>query len=520
MKKLLLILPLLLLSISSFSMDNEVRVMESLSMYSKILGQEIKYSISLPKDYFKGSRSYPVVYLLHGLGDDETSWLEYGTITRLSDKYVKEKEIVPMIFVMPQGFRTYYVNDYAGTFRYQDMFVKEFIPYIDSCYRTIADKQHRAAMGYSMGGFGALILPLKNPDIFAVSVPLSISIRTDDQYMNENAREWDEQWGRLFGGVGTTGKDRITDYYMQNNPFYIFAGKDLSELSELKIYIDNGDDENTLCRSNEELHILLSNIGFPHEFRVRDGGHTFQYWRSAIPNAFRFISDAFESKPYRGDVVTKPATAHISDQQFRSLIINNKATFAFVPEDYENSTRLYPVIYFAGAFTKAQCQSVAGFINRETENNNICPMLVVFIPEISAGETKATISLIEEKLRIRKGYRFRVLAGYQNEALNVLSSAINEEQFTGCILSDGFIPKESISKLLSGVNPANLKSTSLFIDAPDNGTFYEANGNVHMILRDKEIQHEYRVREGKGGFEWYMAGLPEILSYSSKRFHK
>jgi Enterochelin esterase and related enzymes len=137
--------------------------MESLSMHSNILNKDIKYSICLPENYYKSKKPFPVVYLLHGLGDDETAWIEYGCINQIADKAVKDGEIVPMIFVIPQGFRTYYVNDYAGKFPYQDMFIKELIPFIDKQYKTIPDANHRATLGYSMGGFGALILPLKNP---------------------------------------------------------------------------------------------------------------------------------------------------------------------------------------------------------------------------------------------------------------------------------------------------------------------------------------------------------------------
>src|SRR5687767_8641711 len=77
------------------------RIMEGLTMTSTILGQEIKFSIVLPTGYFKGSKNYPVVYLLHGLGDDESSWLEYGRISQIADEAIGAKQIVPMIFVMP-----------------------------------------------------------------------------------------------------------------------------------------------------------------------------------------------------------------------------------------------------------------------------------------------------------------------------------------------------------------------------------------------------------------------------------
>ncbi|MBK7808742.1 MAG: esterase family protein [Saprospiraceae bacterium] len=276
--------------------------MESLSFYSKILGQEVKYSVILPEDYYKSNKKYPVVYLLHGLGDDETSWVEYGYFSQISDKVTKQCDVLPMIFIMPQGFRNYYVNDFAGTFLYQDMFVKELIPTIDSTFRTIADKSMRATMGYSMGGFGALVIPLKYPDMFAACVPLSVSIRTDEQYIKESSSGWDDQWGRLFGGVGTFGVSRLTDYYKKECPLYMIQNENIEQWKGLKIYIDSGDDEGTLAASNDKLHMVLTEKQIPHEYRVRDGGHEFAYWREAVPNGLRFISDAFQGKSYQGDL--------------------------------------------------------------------------------------------------------------------------------------------------------------------------------------------------------------------------
>ncbi len=520
MKRLLTLFFVFLLSYSSFSMSHGVRILESLSMHSQILGQDVKYSICLPEGYFKGNRTYPVVYLLHGLGDDETSWLEYGGIYQLSDKLVNDGEIVPIIYVIPQGYRTYYVNDFLGKFRYQDMFIQELIPFIDSHYRTVADKNHRATMGYSMGGFGALILPLLNPEVFSTCVPLSISIRTDKQYMEEDSSEWDKQWGRLFGAVGKTGEERITEYYKQNNPFYIFAQSDLTKLKGLRIFIDNGDDEKTLCRSNEQLHILMRDKGIPHEFRVRDGGHSFQYWYSALPNALRFISDAFESKPYRGDVLPNTIKPKLSKEQQQKIKIEKEEVTAYLPSEYNNTSRLYPVIYISSGYLPTQEKAIASVVNHEIENSNVSPMLLVFLPKDGMSRINNLLPKLEETLRIRKGYRFRALFGYQENALDVLEKCINSEEFGFCSISDAFLQKDSITILLSKLNPEVFKQTSFFIDAPDRGRFYESNGNLHMLLRDKELAHEYRVREGVGGFEWFLAGLPEIISLTAKRFHR
>jgi enterochelin esterase-like enzyme len=105
MKRATSILVFILISLNIFSQEVKPRIMESLSMHSNILNKDIKYSICLPENYYKSKKPFPVVYLLHGLGDDETAWIEYGCINQIADKAVKDGEIVPMIFVIPQGFR-------------------------------------------------------------------------------------------------------------------------------------------------------------------------------------------------------------------------------------------------------------------------------------------------------------------------------------------------------------------------------------------------------------------------------
>jgi len=518
-KTALLFFVCILLICNSLSASG-LRIMESMVMHSRILNQDVKFSVCLPKNYYDTKQSFPVVYLLHGLGDDETSWLEYGQISQYADKSTENDNTVPMIFVMPQGFRTYYVNDYKGTFLYQDMFVKELIPHVDSMFRTLADRQHRALMGYSMGGFGALILHLKHPDIFGTTVPLSISIRTDEQYMTEDASGWDEQWGRLFGEPGLTGKDRITPYYRQNCPFHLFPQMTSAEIQKLNIYIDNGDKEQTLCRSNEELHILMRSLNIPHEFRVRDGGHSFQYWCSALPDALRFISDGFEGKPYRGDIIKPSVISQQSEVHFKTLTINNEMVYAFLPADYEQTDRLYPVIYFAGDFTLEQLHLVSSGVNLEIGKNNLSPMLLVFLPANTSIHLKTALPQLEENLRIRKGYRFRAVAAYQDKATEACNLVVNQEQFSTCILADACISYDSFSGLLSATSQKTLERTSFFILAPDKGNYYEGNGKIHMLMRDEELQHEYRVKEGKGGFEWFLTGLPEIIAYTAKRFHR
>lgn len=500
--------------------QEKARIIEGLSMSSTILSQDVKYSIILPEDYYTSKKNYPVVYLLHGLGDNESSWLEYGQVSRVVDLAMKKGEIIPMIYVMPAGYTNYYVNDYAGKFLYEDMFIKELVPFIDKQYRTVADKAHRATLGYSMGGFGALVLPLRNPEVFTVSVPLSISVRTDAQYKTEDASGWNEQWGRLFGAVGVTGEGRITEYYKQHSPFYIFAQQDLSKLKNLKLYIDNGDDEETLCRSNEELHMLLRDRNFPHEFRVRDGGHEFQYWRDALPNGLHFISDAFEGKTYRGDTQEdSPALSSSYSANIGHPILGEAYYEVLLPWEYKQTQRLYPVVYFVGDFSIEIKSKISTYIKSSIENGLLAPMIAVFIPATTKDIARTIVPDVEQKYRARAGWRFRALIGYEAGGRIALQNALIPEVFTSCVLFDVPIDCNAWKSAIQ-TSKKQLARTWYLLYSPDKGNNYNANGCAHTFLRDEEVRHEYRVQQGKGGTEWMLSNLKEALDFTQRKIHR
>lgn len=263
--------------------ENFQRYTTDLSIDSKILGRKVNYSITLPKSYVSNKeRRYPVVYMLHGIGDDNNSW--NGNWLHGNDKIfaLEGSGLSEMIYVYPQGFTTYYCNYYTGAFNYMDMFVEELIPYIDATYRTIADRNHRSVTGYSMGGFGAMALASKHPETFLCCAPLSMSFRTDDQYMAESQSGWDKQWGEIFGGKGQSGEARITPYYMEHCPYYQFIPENKATLEKVHWFFTCGDDEEQLLIANDTLHIQLRDYGFEHEFRVDDGAHTSKYWLNAL----------------------------------------------------------------------------------------------------------------------------------------------------------------------------------------------------------------------------------------------
>lgn len=264
------------------------RYVKGQSIISKKLSQKITYSLFMPASYeTETTKTYPVVYFLHGIGESSTKdWTEYINVIENLEATTGLQE---MIYVFPNGFNSYYCNTYDGKFPYMDMFIEELIPHIDKTYRTIGDRQHRAVTGYSMGGFGTMALAIKHPETFVASAPMSISLCTDERYLSESQSGWNNQWGRIFGGVDQDGEGRLTDYYKAHCPYYMFTTENKESLSQVKWFVHCGDDEDKLLIANDQLHVQLRDYGYDHEFRISNGGHSGSYWRPAMRETLPWI---------------------------------------------------------------------------------------------------------------------------------------------------------------------------------------------------------------------------------------
>ena len=267
------------------------KVMESEAFNSKILGKEVKYTIYLPPGYEHSNRKYPVVYLLHGYTDTDIAWVQFGEIQTIADKGINEGSIPPMIIVTPDAGVTWYINDHEGKVKYEDMFIGEFIPYIDQNYRTRTKKEFRGVSGLSMGGYGAFIYAIKHPDLFVACAPLSAAFYTEEEVVNYDRDRWDRIESVLYG-KDLQGQDRITEHWKANNPFHILENRSIEDIKSVRYYFDCGDDD-FLYKGNNKMHTVLRDKKIPHEFRIRDGGHTWEYWRTGLLDALIFISQSF-----------------------------------------------------------------------------------------------------------------------------------------------------------------------------------------------------------------------------------
>lgn len=269
----------------------QTRLLESMMLNSSLLNRAVKYSIYLPPDYYISTRRYPVVYLLHGYGDNETSWVQFGEADRLIDAGIRSGELPPMIVVMPDAGATWYVNDYQTKVRYEDMFVQELIPHIDSTFRTRPQREFRGVSGLSMGGFGSLTLAMHHPDLFSSCAALSAAVRTDESFKAIPDERYNNVFAPVFSGP-VKGDERLTITWKRNSPINLAQSAPEGDLSKVRWYLDCGDDD-ALSMGNARLHLALLDRKIPHEYRVRDGGHTWTYWRTGLPEALKFIAMTF-----------------------------------------------------------------------------------------------------------------------------------------------------------------------------------------------------------------------------------
>ena len=261
------------------------KVMDNLTLQSKILGMERKYAIYLPADYETSARTYPVLYLLHGSGDDQTGWVQFGEVLNITDKAVEEGTATPMIIVMPDANTTRrgYSNNATGTWLYEDFFFKELMPFVEKKDRFKTEKRFRAIAGLSMGGDGSFTYALHHPELFSSACPLSAATGPLTMDMAKT-------YVRRADSTATDAQ--IEAYFNRQSVLQLINNMPENQKKAVRWYIDCGDDD-FLYEGNSLAHIAMRKKEIPHEFRARDGGHTWTYWRQALPEVLAFVSQAF-----------------------------------------------------------------------------------------------------------------------------------------------------------------------------------------------------------------------------------
>jgi enterochelin esterase-like enzyme len=280
MKNVLLVIGILMCAVLNMRAQ-EGLVYETRTVKSQVLKMDRNYAVYLPPGYASSDISYPVLYLLHGSGDNHTGWVQFGQVQHIADKAIAEGKSAPMVIVMPDADTQVkgYFNQPNGSFAYEDFFFDELIPHIEKTYRVRSERRYRAISGLSMGGGGTIFYTLHRPELFAAAAPLSAT----------TASAW-----VIRDTTASTPAQR--DAYSQRYGFeYILnnASKEVMDnIKRVRWYVSCGDDD-FLYRDNSMLHILFRDKEIRHEYRVKEGGHTWTYWRMELPLVMEFVSKSF-----------------------------------------------------------------------------------------------------------------------------------------------------------------------------------------------------------------------------------
>ncbi|MCP4375934.1 MAG: hypothetical protein GY794_07145 [bacterium] len=224
-------------------------------------------------------RPLGVLYLLHGMGDDHTTWTDrvdiLGAMTDASAEFM---------IVVPDGAGSYFCNiPGPDGGRYEDLIFRDVIQYIDANYNTVASRRGRVAGGLSMGGYGSLMLSLRHPDLFC-----GVSCHSGSLYFGHEPHP--------FGKAYPTGLMQLLVDESPDVDYDVFtlATKVANSVDEQfpALRIDCGSDDYQNV-TNRCLHTHLESLGVDHTYEEFPGGHTWDYWRANFHRTLAFTSDLF-----------------------------------------------------------------------------------------------------------------------------------------------------------------------------------------------------------------------------------
>jgi putative tributyrin esterase len=269
------------------------------ALNSHILKQVVHYCVYLPAGYDASAtqrppKRYPVLYFLHGLGDNERTLFNSGGWTLLDDLRSQHK-MGDFLIVAPEGRRSFYINSADGSVRYNDFFLQEFLPQIESKYRIRPGRAGRAVSGISMGGYGALRFAFAHPELFSAVSAQSAALITESPQSLDSASQTGAPLAGVLGAV--FGRPIKVSHWNENSPF-VLAKRNAAFLKKLAIYFNCGQDDNYgFEKGAAVLHDELQKEGVKHEYHPYPGDHSLTYFLLHFSELMEFHSLAFGLLP-------------------------------------------------------------------------------------------------------------------------------------------------------------------------------------------------------------------------------
>ena len=243
---------------------------------STALQRKWSYAVYLPDGYETSNLKYPVLYLLHGHGQDLYAWVNFGHIQPTTDELIAHGEIPPAIIVMPDAGTTWFVDRKE---KMETAVIQDLIGDVQHTFRVIEARNGRVVAGLSMGGYGALRFVLKYPEMFAAAGLLSPAIYDPEVPQGSGARR-----------AGVFGAAEFDPQVWKELNYPTLWDAFLAKKIAVPMYINSGDDDDFFIEAEAtRLYSLLRKTGQPAELRIVDGAHRWPVWESTIGDAMRYV---------------------------------------------------------------------------------------------------------------------------------------------------------------------------------------------------------------------------------------
>lgn len=274
---------------------------------SAALKRPISVGVYLPPGYADAdseAQRYPVLFFLHGLFGSERKWEQRGTAKHV-DGLIAAGTIEPMIVVCPNGENSFYMKWADGTEDWESFIVKDLVAAIDAKYRTQVERSKRGLSGDSMGGFGALNLGLRNPQVYGSISAHSAALLPENP---GETPEWMKRFGKRVRQI--FGDPPDAELWKANNPLHLAQTVDSKVLASMSIYFDCGaDDRYGFDVGASALHDRLKKREVQHEFHLRDGNHGADYFIQYVDHSLTFHAVAFRAPPPEDATATRKESA-------------------------------------------------------------------------------------------------------------------------------------------------------------------------------------------------------------------
>ena len=239
---------------------------------SAALGRDMQYRAISPLRPV--GHKLPVVYLLHGGGGGFRDWSNYSDVTRFAES--------GMLLVMPEGESSYYTNAVdPPQDRFEDYITNDLIADVESRFPVATGRANRAIIGISMGGFGAVKITLRHPDLFAFVGGISSAIDVPRRPFSIKRLQQSRHYNSVFGSAGSQTR-------RENDPFLLARAADPEAAPYF--FLTCGEQEG-LLPANREFASLLAQRHFHYEFHTVRGGHDWNQWNAWLPAVFQGLSE-------------------------------------------------------------------------------------------------------------------------------------------------------------------------------------------------------------------------------------